>query len=90
MNAAVDVIFLVCEPLRHQGAYDFPASNLPARVRDLTYELAIRRGLLRAPPPQTMFLHRKLVGSFLLLARMGAKVDARSLVLECLGKVSRR
>lgn len=42
----------------------------------------IRRGLVRAPPPETMFLHRKLVGSFLLLARIGAKVDARSLVLE--------
>jgi hypothetical protein len=33
-----------------------------------------------------MFLHRKLVGSFLLLARIGARVDARSLVLACLRK----
>jgi predicted unusual protein kinase regulating ubiquinone biosynthesis (AarF/ABC1/UbiB family) len=82
VKAAVDVIFLVCEPLRHEGPYDFPASNLPARVRDLGYDLAIRRGLVRAPPPQTIFLHRKLVGSFLLLARIGARVDARSLVLE--------
>jgi hypothetical protein len=31
-----------------------------------------------------MFLHRKLVGSFLLLARIGARVDARSLVLPFL------
>jgi predicted unusual protein kinase regulating ubiquinone biosynthesis (AarF/ABC1/UbiB family) len=81
--AAVDLIFLVCEPLRHPGPYDFRASNLPVRVRDLGYDLMIRRGLLRAPPPQTMFLHRKLVGSFLLLARIGARVDARSLVREC-------
>lgn len=86
-QAVVDVIFLVCEPLRHRGRYDFPGSNLPSRVRDLGYELAIRRGLVRAPPPETIFLHRKLVGSFLLLASIGARVDARALVLGVLPKV---
>ena len=86
VQAAVDVIYLVCEPLRKKGRYDFPASDLPARVRDLGYDLMMRRGLVRAPPAQTMFLHRKLVGSFLVLARIGARVDARSLVLECLEK----
>jgi predicted unusual protein kinase regulating ubiquinone biosynthesis (AarF/ABC1/UbiB family) len=89
VQAAVDVIFLVCEPLRHKGPYDFPKSDLPARVRDLGYELMIRRGLVRAPPPETMFLHRKLVGSFLLLAKIGARVDARALVLKCLPKTAR-
>ncbi|MBL0141664.1 MAG: AarF/ABC1/UbiB kinase family protein [Betaproteobacteria bacterium] len=86
LKAVTDVIFLVCEPLRHRGRYDFPASGLPARVRDLGYDLAFRQGLVRAPPPETIFLHRKLVGSFLLLARIGARVDARSLVLEVLGE----
>jgi hypothetical protein len=81
----VDVVFLVCEPLTHRGRYEFPASDLPARVRDLGYDLAFRKGLVRAPPPETIFLHRKLVGAFLLLARFGARVDARSLVLEVLG-----
>ena len=72
---------LVCEPLRHRGHYDFAASGLAARARTLAFDLALRQGLLRrAPPPETMFLHRKLVGSFLLLARLGAHVDARSLV----------
>lgn len=89
LQAAVDVILLVCEPLRHEGPYDFPSSNLPTRVRDLGYDLAIRRGLVRAPPPPTMFLHRKLVGSFLLLARIGARVDARALVRECVKKAPR-
>ncbi len=84
LEAVVDVVFLVCEPLRHRGRYDFPASDLPSRVRDLGYDLAFRRGLLRSPPPETIFLHRKLVGSFLLLARIGARVDARALVLQCL------
>ena len=68
------------------GRYDFGASNLPARVRKLGFELAVRRRLLQPPPPETLFLHRKLVGSFLLLARLGAQVDARSLVLPLLAK----
>jgi predicted unusual protein kinase regulating ubiquinone biosynthesis (AarF/ABC1/UbiB family) len=84
LQALVDVVFLVCEPLRHQGKYDFPGSDLPLRVRTLGFDLAFRRGLLRAPPPETIFLHRKLVGSFLLLARIGARVDARALVLPFL------
>ena len=84
IRAVVDVIFLVCEPLRHLGRYDFPKSDLPSRVRALGVDLAFRRGLLRPPPPETIFLHRKLVGSFLLLARIGARVDARALVLPFL------
>ena len=84
MQAVVDVIFLVCEPLRHLGRYNFPKSDLPSRVRALGLDLAFRRGLLRPPPPATIFLHRKLVGSFLLLARIGAHVDARALVLPYL------
>jgi len=84
MRAVVDIIFLVCEPLRHRGRYDFSKSDLPSRVRALGFDLAFRRGLLRPPPPETIFLHRKLVGSFLLLARIGARVDARALALPFL------
>ena len=84
VGAAVEMILLVCEPLRHRGRYDFAGSGLAARARTLGFDLAVRRGLLRAPPPETMFLHRKLAGSFLLLARIGARIDARALVLPFL------
>ena len=83
-DAVVQVVQLVCEPLRHRGPYDFAASDLPSRVRSLGFDLAFRKGLLRAPPPETLFLHRKLVGSFLLLARIGARVNAHALVLPLL------
>jgi len=79
-EAVVDIILLVCEPLRHRGRYDFAASTLPARVRELGFDLAFRKGLLRPPPPETLFFHRKLVGSFLLLARIGARVNVNALV----------
>jgi predicted unusual protein kinase regulating ubiquinone biosynthesis (AarF/ABC1/UbiB family) len=80
IEAVVDVILLVCEPLQHRGRYDFGASNLPSRARNLGFDLAIRQGLLKAPPPETMFLHRKLAGMYLLLARLGAHVDVRKLI----------
>jgi predicted unusual protein kinase regulating ubiquinone biosynthesis (AarF/ABC1/UbiB family) len=84
VEAVVDVIELVCEPLRNRGAYDFGASDLPARAHELGFDLAFRQGLLRTPPPQTLFLHRKLVWNYLLLKRIGARVDARALVLPFL------
>ncbi|MBW7925673.1 MAG: AarF/ABC1/UbiB kinase family protein [Burkholderiaceae bacterium] len=80
IEATVDVILLVCEPLRHRGRYDFAASDLPSRARALGFDIGIRQGLLRVPPARTMFLHRKLIGSFFLLAHIGARVDVRSLI----------
>ncbi len=90
IEATTEVIMLVCEPLRHAGRYDFGASDLPSRARDLGFDLGIRQGLLRTPPPQTMFPHRKLVGSFLTLARIKARVDARALVLPLLDRARHR
>jgi hypothetical protein len=75
---------LICEPLRHHGPYDFAQSRLPAHARELGFDLAFRRGYLRAPPPETVFLHRKLVGSFLICARIRAQVDVQALILRFL------
>jgi predicted unusual protein kinase regulating ubiquinone biosynthesis (AarF/ABC1/UbiB family) len=79
----VDLILLVCEPLRHAGVYDFGRSQLAARARDAGFDLMLR-GFLHAPPPETIFLHRKLAGSFLLCAKIGARVDAHALVAPLL------
>jgi predicted unusual protein kinase regulating ubiquinone biosynthesis (AarF/ABC1/UbiB family) len=84
VRGVVDLILLVCEPLRHTGTYDFASSRLAARARDAGFDLALRRGYRRAPPPETVFLHRKLIGSFLLCARIGARVDVQPLILPFL------
>jgi predicted unusual protein kinase regulating ubiquinone biosynthesis (AarF/ABC1/UbiB family) len=80
VDAALDVLELVCEPLRAEGEYDYGASDLPRRARELGIDLAFKRGLLRMPPSHTMFLHRKLVGVFLLLARLNARVATGTLL----------
>ncbi len=79
-RGVVDLILLVCEPLRRQGIYDFARSRLVLRAREAGIDLAFRRGFLRPPPPETVFLHRKLVGTFLLCARIRARVDVQSLL----------
>lgn len=84
-RGVVELILAVCEPLRHAGPYDFGRSTLPSRVRDIGLDLAFRRGFLHAPPPETVFLHRKLVGSFLLCARLRARVDVHALIRPLVG-----
>jgi hypothetical protein len=86
IEATTDMIMLVCEPLRQAGAYDFAGSDLPSRARALGIDLGLRKGLLRTPPAETLFLHRKLVGSFLTLAHIRARVDACALVLPLLDR----
>ncbi len=78
-QGVIDIIRLVCEPLTHRGAYDFAGSRLVGRARDLGIDLALRHGL-PTPPPDTAFLHRKLVGNFLLCALLGARIDAHALI----------
>jgi predicted unusual protein kinase regulating ubiquinone biosynthesis (AarF/ABC1/UbiB family) len=85
-QAAIDLMFLVCEPFRRPGVYDFARSTLAGRARDAGFDLAFRKGFLRAPPPETVFLHRKLVGSFLLCARIRARVHVGRILRPLLAR----
>jgi hypothetical protein len=77
----LNVIRVACEPIRHRGVYDFGASDLVARGRDAGIEMLFHSGgEFRAPPPETVFLHRKLVGSFLVCARIHARVRVQDLI----------
>jgi len=83
-EAMLDLIQLATEPFRHDGLYDFGRSDLPARARASSMALVFEHGFWRPPPPQTLFLQRKLGGTFLLCARLRARVDARTLLEEAL------
>ena len=55
------------------------------RARDAGLELAMKSGgELRSPPPETVFLHRKLIGSFLLCGRINARLNAQAVLKEFL------
>lgn len=78
--AVVELMTMVGEPLRYSGAYDFDQSELAARAREKGFDLVFREGFLRAPPPETIFLHRKLGGTFMLCTRIRAQVDTANLI----------
>ncbi|WP_416739569.1 ABC1 kinase family protein [Pseudomonas sp. NFX71] len=74
-----DLITQACEPLRHQGAYDFATSDLAVRLRDTGWELGADRDFWHTPPVDVLFLHRKVVGLYLLAAKLKARVNVRRL-----------
>lgn len=83
------MILLGCEPIQVRGPYDFGHSDLPLRVAEVAQELVLQHGLMRPPPPETLFLHRKLIGMILLCGRLRARVDLRELIAPYLSEASR-
>jgi len=71
----------VAEPLRSAVPYDFATSSLAREVRELGIEAYTRSGL-HAPSTELIFLHRKLAGTYLLLAHIGARVDCAAVFEE--------
>jgi predicted unusual protein kinase regulating ubiquinone biosynthesis (AarF/ABC1/UbiB family) len=80
----VELCYLITEPFAG-GAYDWGASDLPKRVAIKGAEV-VKRFHLRAPPQETVFLDRKLGGTFVFLSALGCKADYRSLILSRLEK----
>jgi predicted unusual protein kinase regulating ubiquinone biosynthesis (AarF/ABC1/UbiB family) len=76
---AADILRLACEPLVHRAPYDFSGSGLAVRARDLGLAVAFGKGL-RSPPPATIFLHRKLIGTFLICASLRARVNVHAII----------
>ena len=81
-KAVLDFVELAAEPFHHAGIYDFGSSDLPLRAREAATRLAFRHGFRNPPPPEILFLQRKLGGTFLQCARLRARIDVRSLLEE--------
>lgn len=74
-----DLICQACEPLRHQGDYDFAMSDLAGRLRDAGWQLGADRDFWHTPPVDVLFLHRKVGGLYMLAAKLKARVNVRCL-----------
>ena len=89
VRAFVDVLWIASEPLRARAPYDFGATDLPGRTREASFGMLYRHGFMRPPPAETLFLQRKLGGTFLLCARLRARVDLQELLEAALSREAR-
>ena len=78
----VDLANLATEIFAHDTVYDFGESNLAQRIRDAMWKLLPTTRYLRPPPAEIIMFERKIVGTFLLLRRLRARVNCRALALE--------
>jgi aarF domain-containing kinase len=75
VDALVDLLRMSSEPLRRPGRYDFGLSDLFERVYARGREMFYSGAFSTVPAPETMFLHRKFMGAFMLCRRLRARVD---------------
>jgi len=67
-------------PLRQSDPFDFGTAGLPERLRDIGMALEAERDLTHVPPAETLFLHRKIGGIYLLATKLRARVALRPIV----------
>lgn len=67
-------------PLRMEGPFDFGAGGLASNLKDQSASLIAAREHFTAPPPDILFIQRKIAGMYLLAARLKARVDVAALV----------
>ena len=80
-TTVLDMFATALEPLLFDGAFDFGSTDMATRLREAGTALGLDRDFWQIPPIDTLFLHRKLGGLFLLAARLKARVNVRQLAL---------
>ena len=83
----LDLLRAVTEPARRPDGYDFGSSDLAVRMSDIVLRLRLREKFSRIPPPDVLFLHRKLGGLYLLFSRLRARIDVRQIIAPALQSV---
>ena len=73
------------EPLRRGEPFDFGSSDLALRLREMGLRLGREGDIRHVPPTDTLLVERKVAGTYLLAARLGARVDLGAVVAPYLG-----
>lgn len=79
-DTLLDMFDLAMTPLRGTGVHDFGTSDLAARLRDMGAAIGVSRDFTHVPPADMLFVQRKIVGMYLLAARLRARVAVGPLV----------
>jgi predicted unusual protein kinase regulating ubiquinone biosynthesis (AarF/ABC1/UbiB family) len=86
-NAVLDMFEMALEPLtttHTTQAYDFADNDMATRLREAGLALGLDKDFWHIPPIDTLFLHRKLGGLYLLASRLKARVNVRQLAMPFL------
>jgi len=81
-SAILDIIDTALEPLGVDADFDFGENLLAAKMRDKAMRLAGERELWHLPPPETVFIQRKIGGMYMLATRLRAQVNVRALMTK--------
>ena len=79
---AIDLLAMGMTDVMAGGHFDFAAADLPRRARDRALAAGFGADLWSIPPVDTLFVHRKIGGMYLLASRLGARIDMRALLEE--------
>ncbi|MDT0683573.1 AarF/ABC1/UbiB kinase family protein [Roseicyclus sp. F158] len=66
--------------IRDDAPFDFGTSDLALRLRDRALEMGVERDTAHIPPSDTLLVQRKVAGTYLLAARLRARVDLGEIV----------
>jgi len=80
-NKVINLLRTVTEPCRDRGCYDFGRSDIAERMSNILIEMRLNNQYGEMPPPDILFLHRKLGGLYLLLSRLRANIPVRRLIV---------
>jgi predicted unusual protein kinase regulating ubiquinone biosynthesis (AarF/ABC1/UbiB family) len=79
-NRIVTLLQMVTEPTGKQQPYRFGSTDLVRRMSDFLIDLRLNSRYTRLPPPDVLFLHRKLGGLYLLLSYLRARIPVRQIL----------
>ena len=76
----LDLALIVLDPIRRDEAYDFGSSELPRQASGMAEEMQSFREFWEAPPVDAAYVHRKIVGLFMMASRLSARVNVNALL----------
>lgn len=78
-----ELCFMIVEPFRGQ-VFDWKNTDLPQRTTQKALEI-IKAFAWRTPPSEIIFLDRKTGGVFIMMNILGAKINARQVLVKHMG-----